>query len=309
MTAATAVAGLVQVVGGVAGAPLIPGTIQHLKARLQGRRGPTPLQPYRELRRLWRKRGVAPDPHTVIYGLAPAVVAGAMLTALPLLPIAGLSPDWPIGNDALVLVGLLALARFAITLAAWDTGGGFGLIGAGRELTFAAPAEAVLLLVLLLVALPAGGTDLLALSDSAANAATWGRPAHWAAALAFSLVALAETGRRPIDSPDTHLELTMVHEGPLLEYAGRDLAYLQWASAARHWIVLVLAAELFVPHPGPFVARLAILAGSVLVFCAALAVVETTQAKMRILRVPGFIGAGAVICLLGLASWFAGVGA
>ena len=136
----------------------------------------------------------------------------------------------------------------------------------------------------------------------------WGEPAHWAAALAFGLVVLAELGRQPFDNPDTHLELTMVHEGPLLEYAGRDLAYLQWASAARHWIMLVLAAELFMPHPGPFAARLAVLAASLPVWCVLLAVVETTQAKMRILRVPVYLGAGAAVCMLGLASWFAGGG-
>jgi formate hydrogenlyase subunit 4 len=309
MSAATAVAGVVQVAGGIAVAPLLPGTVQHLKARLQGRPGPSPLQPYRELRRLWGKGGVAPAPRTLVYELAPAIVAGSLLIALVLLPIGGRSPGWPVGNDAIVLVGLLALGRFAITLAAWDTAGGFGLMGAGRDLTFAVVVEAVLLLVLVLVALPGGSTDLVALSEQATRSAVWAQPAHWAAALAFALVALAETGRQPVDNPDTHLELTMVHEGPLLEYSGRELAYLQWAVAARHWIVLVLATELFVPHPGPFAARLAVLAGTLPLWCVLLAVCETTQAKMRILRVPLFVGAGGAVCLLGLASWFAGGGA
>jgi formate hydrogenlyase subunit 4 len=308
MSAANAVAGAVQLVGGVALAPLIPGTVQNLKARLQGRPGPSPLQPYRELRRLWRKSGVAPSPRTIVYELAPATVAGSLLIALVLLPIGGRSPAWPVGNDALVLVGLLALGRFAITLAAWDTAGGFGLMGASRELTFAVAVEAVLLLVLVLVTLPGGSTDLLALSAQATRPAVWREPAHWAAALAFGLVVLAETGRQPVDNPDTHLELTMVDEGPLLEYAGRELAYLQWAAATRHWIVLVLATDLFIPHPGPFVAQVAVLAGSLPVWCALLALCETTQAKMRILRVPLFLGAGGAVCVLGLASWFAGGG-
>ncbi len=120
----------------------------------------------------------------------------------------------------------------------------------------------------------------------------WSKPAHWAAGSRFCLVVLAETGRQPIDNPDTHLELTMVHEGPLLEYAGRELAYLQWAAAARHWIVLVLACELVIPHPGPFAAQLAVLAGGVLLLCVALAVCETVQAKMRMLRVPLLLGFG-----------------
>ena len=308
MNAANAIAGIVQVIGGIGLSPLIPGLVQHLKGRLQGRPGPSPLQPYRELRRLWQKSGVAPRPRTVIYELAPPLVAGSLLLALVMLPVGGRSPGWPVGHDALVLVGLLALGRFAITLAAWDTGGGFGLMGASRDLTFAVPVEAVLLLVVVVVSLPVGSTSLLALSGAAARSQVWGEPAHWAAMLAFVLVGLAEVGRQPIDNPDTHLELTMVHEGPLLEYAGRELAYLQWAAAARHWIMLVLATELFLPHPGPFALRLAVLAGSLPVWCALLAILETTQAKMRILRVPLFLGAGGAVCLLGLASWFAGGG-
>ncbi|MDP2710581.1 MAG: NADH-quinone oxidoreductase subunit H [Solirubrobacteraceae bacterium] len=303
MTAATAAAGAVQLLGCVAVAPLLPGTVQHLKARLQGRPGPSPLQPYRELRRLWRKSGVAPQPRTVIYELAPATVAGTLLIAALLVPIGGHAPDWGIGHDALVLVGLLALGRFAIALAAWDTGGAFGLIGAARDLTFAVPVEAVLLLVVVVLALPSGSTDLLALSALATTAEAWSEPAHWAAALAFGIVVLAELGRQPVDNPDTHLELTMVHEGPLLEYAGRDLAYLQWAVAARHWILLVLATELFVPRPEPFLAQVATLAGALPTWCVVLAVVETTQAKMRVLRVPVLIGTGAAICLLALISW------
>jgi formate hydrogenlyase subunit 4 len=306
VSGAAVIAGGLQVAGGVGLSPLIPGAVQSLKGRLQGRPGPSPLQPYRELRRLWGKSGVAPEPRTILYELAPATVAGSLLIALALVPIGGASPGWPMGHDALVLVGLLALGRFAITLAAWDTAGGFGLMGASRELVFSVSLEAVLLLVLVLVALPGGSTDLIALSDSATRSSVWGEPAHWAGLLAFGLVALAETGRQPVDNPDTHLELTMVHEGPLLEYAGRDLAYLQWAAAARHWIMLVLASELFIPHPGPFAARLAVLAGSLALWCALLAVIETTQAKMRILRVPVFLGAGGAVCLLGLASWFAG---
>lgn len=308
MNAANAIAGIVQVIGGIGLSPLIPGFVQHLKGRLQGRPGPSPLQPYRELRRLWQKSGVAPRPRTVIYELAPPLVAGSLLLALVMLPVGGRSPGWPVGHDALVLVGLLALGRFAITLAAWDTGGGFGLMGASRDLTFAVPVEAVLLLVVVVVSLPVGSTSLLALSGAAARSQVWGEPAHWAAMLAFVLVGLAEVGRQPIDNPDTHLELTMVHEGPLLEYAGRELAYLQWAAAARHWIVLVLSTELFLPHPGPFALRLAVLAVSLPVWCALLAILETTQAKMRILRVPLFLGAGGAVCLLGLASWFAGGG-
>jgi formate hydrogenlyase subunit 4 len=296
-------AGLIQVAGGVALAPLLPGTIQAVKARLQGRRGPSPLQPYRELRRLWGKTLVDPQPTTVIYRLAPCLVVAAMVLALFLVPIAGLSPAWPLGNDALVLVGLFALARFAMAAASWDTGSGFALMGSSRDLTLSVFAEALLILALVLAALPVGSTDLVAMSAGANGSAIWGEPAHWCAAVAFGLVVLFETGRQPIDNPDTHLELTMIHEGPLLEYGGRDLALLEWSAAARHWLVLVVAAELFLPHWGGFGARLACLAGGVALLCVALALTETAQAKMRILRAPGLLAAGCLLALVGLISW------
>jgi formate hydrogenlyase subunit 4 len=298
-------AGVIQVAG-VALAPLLPGTIQTLKARLQGRRGASPLQPYRVLQRLWRKSAVDPEGAGAVYRLAPPLVAAALIVALTLLPIAGDSAGWPFGNDALVLLGLLALARFAVAAAAWDPGNGFALMGSARDLTLAVFAEALLSLALLLAALPAQSTDLLAMSDAAAGADIWREPAHWCAALAFALVVLAETGRQPVDNPDTHLELTMIHEGPLLEYAGRDLALLQWAAAARHWLVLVLAAELFVPHPAGTVGRLAVLAAALAALCAALAVTETAQAKMRILRVPGLLALGCLVALVGLGAWTVG---
>ena len=302
----SALAGAIQILGGLALAPLLPGTIQALKARLQGRRGPSPLQPYRELRRLWGKTLADPQPTTVVYRLAPCVVAAATILALFLVPIAGTSPDWPLGNDAIALLGLLALARFALAAASWDTGSGFALMGSSRDLTFSVFAEALLVLTLILAALPAASTDLVAMSAAANGSAIWGEPAHWCAVTAFALVVLVETGRQPIDNPDTHLELTMIHEGPLLEYAGRDLALLEWSAAARHWIFLVVAAELYLPHWGGFGAQLACLLTAVAVLCVALAFTETAQAKMRILRAPGLLAGGCLLALVGLISGLVG---
>src|SRR5205814_2875195 len=131
-----------------------------------------------------------------------AATTAAALLALLVVPVAGRAPSWGLGHDALVLVGLLALGRFAITLAAWDTGSGFALMGASRDLTFAVFAEGVLLLVILLAAIAAGGdTDLAAMSAAAAGSSIWRQPLHWCAGLAFCLVALTETGRQPIDNP------------------------------------------------------------------------------------------------------------
>ncbi|HEX8754071.1 MAG TPA: NADH-quinone oxidoreductase subunit H, partial [Solirubrobacterales bacterium] len=268
---------------------------------------PSPLQPYRELRRLWGKSAADPQPSTLVYRLAPCLVAAATALALLLVPIAGEAPDWSLGNDAIVLVGLLALARFALATSSWDTGSGFALMGSSRDLTLAAFAEALLLLAIVLAAAPLGSTDLVAMSAAAGGSAPWGEAIHWCGAAAFGLVILVETGRQPIDNPDTHLELTMIHEGPLLEYAGRDLALLEWSAAARHWIFLILGAELFLPHWGGIGAQLAWLAGGVTVLCAALAMTETAQAKMRILRAPGLLLGGCLLALAGLASWLVGV--
>jgi formate hydrogenlyase subunit 4 len=297
-------AGAVQVAG-IALAPLLPGTIQSVKARLQGRRGTSPLQPYRVLRRLWGKTAVDVEGAGVIYRVAPPLAAACLLVALVLVPVAGDSGDWRTGNDALVLVGLLALARFAVAAAAWDTANAFALMGSARDLMLAVFGEALLVLVLLVAALPAGSTDLVAMSEAAHASDIWREPAHWCGALAMAIVVLLETGRQPIDNPDTHLELTMIHEGPLLEYAGRDLALLHWAVAARHWVALVLAAELFLPHWGGFAERMLLLAGGVVLLCVVLAVSETVQAKMRVLRVPGLLAMGGLIALVGLGTWVA----
>jgi formate hydrogenlyase subunit 4 len=300
MTGRDAVAGALQVIGVVVVSPLVPGVIQQLKARLQGRRGSGPLQTYRELARLWRKSAVDPAGSGPIYRSVPAIVATALALAGLLVPIAGHAPDWPVGHDALVLIGLLALARFATALAAWDTGSGFALQGASRDLAIGISVEAALVLALACAALAGSTTDVRGMARASAGSHVWTNPAQALALLAFLLVVVAETGRQPVDNPDTHLELTMIHEGPLLEYAGRDLALLQWAMAARHWLVLGLAASIFLPHPHGFVAGLVLFPITVLVLALALGLTETLVAKLRILLVPRLVGAGAALALLGV---------
>ena len=293
MSGQTALAGVVQVLGTTVAAPLVPGLTQTIKARAQGRRGASPLQPYRELARLWRKSVVAPAGSGPVYRAAPAVVLGAVALACLLVPVAGLAPGWPVGHDAFVLFGLLALARFAIALSAWDTGSGFALQGASRDLAVGIAVEALLVLTLASAAIAASTSDLRGMAHASAGLHVWSDPAQALTLAAFLLVVVAETGRQPIDNPDTHLELTMIHEGPLLEYAGRDLAYLQGAAAARHWLVLGLAAAIFLPHPASFAWGLVALPGAIAGLSAGLALCETLVAKMRILLVPRLLGAGA----------------
>ena len=307
MSGLSAVAGVVEVVGGIVVAPFLPGLVQTTKATLQGRRGSGPLQPYRELRRLWSKGTVDVEGSTLVYRLAPAVVAASLFTAILLVPVAARSVNWGVGHDALALAGVLALARFAITVAVWDTGNGFGLMGASRDLTMAVFVEAALVLSLAVAALGAGTTDLRAIvAATAAGGTAWTTPALALGGLAFAVVVVAETGRQPVDNPDTHLELTMIHEGPLLEYAGRDLAYLQWAAAARHWVVLVLAAQIFVPHLDSVVGQLAVLPATLFVLCLILAAVETLLVKMRILLVPRLLGVASAVALCGVVTAVAG---
>jgi formate hydrogenlyase subunit 4 len=306
MSGGSALSGAVQLGGGILLAPLLPGLVQHWKARLQGRRGPSPIQPYRELRRLWGKSTVEPEGATVVYRLAPAMIGASLGAALLIVPSAERAPSFGLGHDALALIGLLALARFAGAASSWDVANGFSLMGASRDLTLSVFVEATLVLSLAIAALVAGTTDLRGIVEATAGTHVWASPALALGAAAFALIVVAETGRQPVDNPDTHLELTMIHEGPLLEYAGRDLAYLQWAASARHWLVLVLAAQVFLPHPQGVWPQLLLLPVTLVVLCGALALIETLVAKMRVLLVPRLLVVGAVAALLGVASRLAG---
>jgi formate hydrogenlyase subunit 4 len=303
VSAQSVASGLVAVVGGVAVAPSLVGITQQAKARLQGRRGPGPLQPYRELRRLWAKSGVDVVGTTIVYRLAPVLAAAATGAAVLLVPVAGVAPGLGVGHDALALAGMLALARVAVCGAAWDTSNGYALQGASRDLMLSVFVEATLVLSLAVAALVSGTTDLRGMIDATAGSNPWTTPALALGAVAFALVVIAETGRQPVDNPDTHLELTMIHEGPILEVAGRDQALLQWALAARHWLVLVLAAGIFLPHPRGTWGQLAVLPVWLVTICLALALTETLVAKMRILIVPRLIGVGAAVALLGVVAW------
>lgn len=301
MSAVSITAATVQVLGGLALAPLLPGLVQHWKARLQGRRGPTPLQPYRELRRLWSKSTVSIEDTSAVYRLAPAMVAASYVGAVLLVPVASAAPDLGIGNDFLVLVGLLALARFAAAVAAWDTSNGFSLMGASRDLLISLYVEVALILSIATTAVVTGTTGITAMIALTAGSTVVASPALILGAAAFAIVVMAESGRQPVDNPDTHLELTMIHEGPLLEYAGRDLLYLQWAAAARHWIVIVLAAQVFLPHASDPWWQLALLPVVLIGLCGLLAFVETVVVKIRILQVPRLITIGSAMALVGIA--------
>jgi formate hydrogenlyase subunit 4 len=308
MTSATIVSGAVQAAGGLALAPLLPGLVQHWKARLQGRRGPTPLQPFRELRRLWGKSVVDVEGTTAVYRLAPSVTAASLAAAVLLVPVARQAPNWGVGHDLLALAGLLALARFAVAAASWDVANGFSLMGASRDLTIAVFVEATMILSLTVAALVAGTTDLRGIVAGTAGTAVWETPALALGAAAFALVIVAETGRQPVDNPDTHLELTMLHEGMLLEHSGPGLACIALATHVKQLVVLTLVAALFLPlglartaAPAALTLAVAAFAAKIVALATFLAVVESSYAKLRFFRVPQFLGLGLVCAFLALA--------
>jgi formate hydrogenlyase subunit 4 len=287
-------------------APLLQGVIKSAKAGWQNRRGPSVLQPWYDVWKYLHRESVVSQHASWLFTLAPFVYFAAHLAAAGLVPtIIARSPLGGIG-DVVVLVGLLALARFMLALAALDTASNFGGMGTSRELAFAALIEPALLLALFALALPAGSTALGALvGDGSASVS------QALALAALFIVAVAETGRLPVDNPDTHLELTMAHEGMLLEYAGRPLGLLLWATYIKQFVVLSLLAALVLPwgiarDPTPW----ALVVGGVSyllklgLLALALVLVETTNVKLRIFRVPELLGAASLLGVLAVTSLY-----
>jgi formate hydrogenlyase subunit 4 len=296
------------VLGGLA--PLVTGTIRATKARLQTRRGPSIWQPYRDLRKWWSKETVESSVGGPVQRHAPPVVLGAIVAAAALVPTIAARAPLDRWGDLLAVIGLLALSRFALALAALDAGSAFGGMASSREVAIAALIEPGLVLALVAAAAAAGSTDLGAI---AANGAARGldllTPSHALAAAAFAIVVLADTGHLPVDNPDTHLELTMVHEGMLLEASGRRLALLMLAAHLRQALLLALFLAAFAPWAmastlsvGPVALGIAAFAIKLLVAGQGLALADAGLPKLRILRLPAFIGVAAMLALVALAA-------
>ena len=287
-------------------APGLNGLIKRMKAVLQGRKGPPLLQPYFDVLKLLRKDAVVSEHATAVFRWAPTVYAACFATAALLVPV--LWSGAPLGGwgDAIALVGLFALARFALALAGLDTGSSFGGMGASREVAVAALADPALLMVLFAVAWRSGGTDIGAASDYLlVQGLAAVAPSQLLALAALVIVVIAETGRVPVDNPDTHLELTMIHEGMLLEYSGRPLGILVWASHLKQIVLFSLVAALFFPFGiATTPAEIPVAVGAFLLKLVALAflvsLVESSSAKLRILRVPELLGAAAALAMLAL---------
>lgn len=288
-------------------APLLTGFVRKAKARLMRRRGPPLLQPYRDLLRLMRKEAVMAHNASWLFAAAPYLVFAVTWVAASLVPTfaAGLMFSW--SADLIAIIALLGTARFLLALAGLDVGTSFGGIGSSREAMIAALAEPAMIMVTFSVALIAGTTELSLIAQHMASPEVGVRITLGLALVALALVAVAENGRIPVDNPATHLELTMVHEAMVLEYAGPHLAMIELASQLKLLLYMSLIGCIFAPWgmalPGEGVFALlqgfAVYAAKLALGGFALAVFETRIAKMRVFRIPDLLGIALMLGLLG----------
>jgi formate hydrogenlyase subunit 4 len=289
-------------------APLVSGVIKKLKARLQMRRGASVWQPFYDLTKLFRK-GMAISEHASwIFRVTPYVMFLTTLVVGLLVPT--ISADVPLSlvGGVLAVIYLLALGRFFLALAGLDTGSAFGGMGSSREMTISALAEPAMMLSIFTVAIVAGSTNLGEMARVAASQ-PWRalNPSQILACTAMFLVLLAETGRIPVDNPATHLELTMIHEAMILEYSGPYLALIEWAASMKQLVLMTLLINVFFPFglsvdgaPASLAVALGLYLAKLLGLAVAVVLVETTNAKLRLFRVPDLLSTGFMLALLAL---------
>jgi formate hydrogenlyase subunit 4 len=306
-------AGLAVVQGAMmlAVAPLLRGLIKKMKAAAQTRQGPPLLQGYYDLAKLLRKEIVRSETSSWVYVVGPRLYFSAALAATMLVPVIVDRAPFEGAGGILGLVGILALGRFALAVAALDTGSPFGGMGSSREMTIAALAEPALMLGLFTAAMAAGSLELGEIVRSGFGLGLAFHPSDVFALAGLFLVLIAETGRIPVDNPATHLELTMIHEAMVLEYAGPDLALVEWASALKELLYITVLISLFAPlgiattlAPGPLLIGLAAWAVKLFAFAIAITLVESTNAKLRLFRVPELVAVSLGLGFLALAIRF-----
>ena len=306
--AEAALLGVGQVSALAAAAPLLNGLVRKGKARLQYRKGPPVLQSYFDLAKWWSRAEQVANSTSFVHRLAPAGVLATVVVAALLVPVFSWRTPLTPAGDLFVVVALFALGRALLTLGGMDSGSAFGQMGSSREVAVGALVEPVLLLSLAALAIGPGSTrmgDIVRIADhDGAGAISLG----WLlAAASFAVVLAAETGRIPVDNPDTHLELTMIHEGMLLEYSGRSLGILHFAAMLKQITLVVLMANLFVPFglsassPGGYVLSSALVVGKVAFIGIGLVAVESMLAKMRLFELPDLLGMAAFVALLAAA--------
>jgi formate hydrogenlyase subunit 4 len=292
-------------------APAFAGWVRTLKCWFQGRSTPGIFQPYRDLRKLFSKEVVLAHNASWIFRFTPYLLFGTAVLVGGIIPI--ISVDLPLAAtaDVIVVVFIFAIARFFLALAGMDIGTAFGGMGSSREMMIASLAEPAMLMAIFTVSLVNKSTSLAEIVQVIYNTPPELNPSLAFAFVAFILILLAETGRVPVDNPATHLELTMIHEGMILEYSGRHLALIEWTSMMKLYLFTSLAIAAFAPWGiatkgsldalplafGIMIAKLGV-AGLIIVL------IETGLAKMRLFRVPEFLGTAFLLATLGMLSFF-----
>ncbi len=292
--------------------PFVTGFIRLLKARFQTRRGPGLFQPYRDLYKLLHKGMVIPDPASWLFSATPYVLFSTALLAGLMVPMISTTAPLGLFGGVLALVYLLGLGRFFLALGGLDTGSSFGGLGSSREMTISALAEPAMMLAIFTAAIGANSTSLSEVARVAVGQ-TWRflAPSQMLAFAALFVVLIAETGRIPVDNPATHLELTMIHEAMILEYSGTYLALIEWAASIKQLLLMTLLINVFWPfglQGGWSLAGVAVSLGYLLVklavLCVGVVLVETTNAKLRLFRVPELLAAAFTLGALALVSTF-----
>jgi len=306
------VGGVVQPVLIVAGSPLLVGVMRQVRARLEGRAGPGVGQPWRDLRKLFGKERISPRGTSEVFRVAPLVLVATTLVVAVVTPFVTTDSAVDPVADLFAVVALLALGAVTLALAGLDTGTAFGGMGSSREMTILALVEPTLLVSIFALSVRVGSTNLGAIvSATLHDPARVISPVSLLAAVALIIVIVAETGRLPVDNPSTHLELTMVHEAMVLEYAGPDLALVELASAMRMSVFLGLLANLFLPWGIASTATpIALLVGVLALIIKVgllgvlLAAGEVFLAKLRLFRVPELLAGSFLLSLLAVAASF-----
>ena len=293
-------------------APLVTGLIRKTKARTQRRRGAGLFQPYADLAKLLRKDVVVSSVSSWLFRATPYIVFGSTLAIALLVPAVAAPVAFNWMGDIITVIYLFALGRFFVALAGLDAGSAFGGLGSSREMSIASIIEPAMMLAIFTAAATAGSTNLsVIVGRLSASPAAMLNPARLLAFAGLFIVTLAESGRLPVDNPATHLELTMIHEAMILEYSGRYLAFIEWASQVKLMVFLVLMANMFFPlgvagDLSPFALALgaAAILAKVLLLAVVVALVESTNAKLRLFRVPELLTVAFILSLLALILYF-----
>ncbi len=290
-------------------APLLAGWLKCCKCALQNRKAPSVLQPYRDLLKLTRKNPVVAEQASWVFTRTPYIVFSMTVLAASVVPLIAVDLPTSASADVIVMVGFFAFARFFLALAGLDIGTAFGGMGSSREMTISSLAEPAMLMAVFTLAMAESTTNLSVAISHVLNDGLLLRPSFLFALYALILVAVAETGRIPVDNPTTHLELTMIHEAMILEYSGRHLALIEWASQIKLMLYGTLIVNIFLPWGiAENFTRSALLYGLLIIVAklAALAIVlalsETLLAKMRLFRVQEYLSFAYLLGLLGLLS-------